>query len=62
MQVAKDIQQSEQVLLTGYCIGGTLTTVYLAWLAAQKRGDEVAGATLLTTLTDFSRPGDIEVF
>lgn len=62
VQVAKDIQQSEQVLLTGYCIGGTLTTVYLAWLAAQKRGDEVAGATLLTTLTDFSRPGDIEVF
>ncbi|BEV72137.1 MULTISPECIES: alpha/beta hydrolase [unclassified Paludibacterium] len=62
VEVARKISGSEQVHLTGYCIGGTLTATYLAWLAARKQAGKVASATLLTTLTDFARPGDIEVF
>lgn len=61
-QVARSISGSEQVHLAGYCIGGTLTATYTAWLAAQGRDHEIASTTLFTTLTDFSRPGDIEVF
>ncbi|MBV8047988.1 MAG: alpha/beta fold hydrolase [Paludibacterium sp.] len=62
VEVAGKISGSPSVHLVGYCIGGTLTATYLAWLAARKHADKVASATLLTTLTDFSRPGDIEVF
>lgn len=53
-----------QVHLVGYCIGGTLAATYMAW--ANKRFDAdkmpVAHWTLLTSLTDFSHPGEIEVF
>ena len=53
-----------QVHLTGYCIGGTLVTTYMAWASRQYSENKVPVAhwTLFTTLTDFSRPGDIEVF
>ncbi|WP_084187282.1 PHA/PHB synthase family protein [Andreprevotia chitinilytica] len=62
VEVAKSVSGSDKVNLAGYCIGGTLVAIYLAWLA--KRGDaaKIASSTLLTALTDFSRPGDIEVF
>ena len=53
-----------QLHLVGYCIGGTLAATYMAW--ANKRyeadGMPVAHWTLLTSLTDFSHPGEIEVF
>lgn len=62
VEVAREVSGSDAVSLAGYCIGGTLVATYLAWLA--KRGDaaRIASATLLTSLTDFSMPGDIEVF
>jgi polyhydroxyalkanoate synthase len=54
-----------QVHAVGYCIGGTLLATYMAW-ANRRFGEQakvpVAHWTLFTTLTDFSRPGDIEVF
>lgn len=53
-----------QVHLTGYCIGGTLVSTYMAW-AGRHYGEKkvpVAHWTLFTTLTDFSKPGDIDVF
>jgi polyhydroxyalkanoate synthase len=62
VDVACKISGSPKVHLTGYCIGGTLTVTYLAWLAARQQAHKIVSATLLTTLTDFSRPGDIEVF
>lgn len=62
VEVARQISGSEHVHLTGYCIGGTLSATYLAWLKKRKQSGKVATATLLTSLTDFSRPGDIEVF
>jgi len=53
-----------QVHLTGYCIGGTLVATYMAWANRHygQKKTPVAHWTLFTTLTDFSRPGDIEVF
>lgn len=62
VNVALNISQSDRVHLTGYCIGGTLTVTYLAWLARRNMASKIATATLLTTLTDFQRPGDIEVY
>lgn len=53
-----------QVHLTGYCIGGTLVSTYMAWASRHysEKDMPVAHWTLLTTLTDFSKPGDIDVF
>lgn len=53
-----------QLHLTGYCIGGTLVSTYMAWASRHydNHANPVAHWTLLTTLTNFSRPGDIDVF
>ena len=64
VRVAREFCGVEQVHLAGYCIGGTLAAAYMAW-ANRHYGSEkmpVAHWTLLTTLTDFSNPGEIEVF
>ena len=59
------VAQVPQVHAVGYCIGGTTVAAYMAW-ANRKYGVPehvpVAHWTLFTTLTDFSRPGDIDVF
>ena len=45
----------------GYCIGGTLLAITLAYMRA--KGDtRIQSATFLTTLLDFSEPGDLGVF
>lgn len=45
----------------GYCLGGTLLSVTLAYLAAKKK-PLVNSATFIATLTDFSEPGELGVF
>ncbi len=45
----------------GYCIGGTLLACMLAYLATQKK-QNVISATFLTTLLDFSQPGELGMF
>lgn len=64
IQVVKDFCQVPKVHLTGYCIGGTLVAAYMAWANRHYAPDQVPVSdwTLFTTLTDFSHPGDIEVF
>jgi len=44
-----------------YCIGGTLLASTLAYMAA-KKDDRIASATFLTTMMDFSEPGELGVF
>ncbi len=59
--VVREITGSPTVNVMGYCIGGTLLAMTLAWLAA--RGDERFGAvTLMVSLQDFSKVGDTAVF
>jgi len=64
VRVAGEFCKQPKVHLVGYCIGGTLVSTYMAW--ANKRfgagQTPVAHWTLFTTLTDFSHPGDIDVF
>ncbi|MBI1733061.1 MAG: class I poly(R)-hydroxyalkanoic acid synthase [Gammaproteobacteria bacterium] len=50
-----------EVNVVGYCIGGTLLAGALAYMAA--KGDtRIVSATFLTSLLDFSEPGDLGVF
>lgn len=63
VDVARSISKSDKVGLLGYCIGGTLCSMYMAWQNRRNPGAvPVDHWTLLTTLTDFDKPGDIEVF
>lgn len=65
IQVAREISGSKQVHAVGYCIGGTTLATYLAWAnrkASKPEDVPVVDWTLFTTLVDFHRPGDIEIF
>ena len=48
--------------LVSYCLGGTLSAMTLAYLAATDRADRVASATLIATLVDFGDMGEWSVF
>ena len=61
LAVAKAIVRTDKVNMLGFCVGGTLLTSALA--VARARGqDDVASLTLLTTLLDFSQPGELGCF
>lgn len=51
-----------EVNAVGYCIAGTLVTTTMAYFAAKRSKARIKSATLLTTLLDFSQPGEIGVF
>ncbi|MFN2557768.1 MAG: PHA/PHB synthase family protein [Nitriliruptorales bacterium] len=61
LDVIADITGSEVVNIVGLCIGGTLTAILLAYLAATGER-RVNSATLLNTLLDFSDPGPLGTF
>lgn len=46
----------------GYCLGGTLLSIALAYLKARKQDYKIASATFLTTLIDFENAGDMKLF
>jgi polyhydroxyalkanoate synthase len=51
----------KQIHTIGYCVGGTLLTITLAYLAS--KGDtRVASATLFAAQVDFTYAGDLKVF
>jgi polyhydroxyalkanoate synthase len=59
--VVGEITGSPTVNVMGYCIGGTLLAMTLAWLAA--KGDHrFNSATFMVSLQDFSKVGDTAVF
>ena len=59
--IVREITGRYTVNVMGYCIGGTLLTLTLAWLAAQ--GDRrFNSATFMVSLQDFSKVGDTAVF
>jgi polyhydroxyalkanoate synthase len=63
IRVAREMTGAPKVHAVGYCIGGTALSIYMAWVNRARPDDvPVAHWTLLTTLVDFHKPGDIEVF
>jgi polyhydroxyalkanoate synthase len=51
----------KKVTAIGYCVGGTLLAVTLAYMAA-KRDKRIESATFFTTQVDFTHAGDLKVF
>ncbi|RPI42575.1 MAG: alpha/beta fold hydrolase, partial [Hyphomicrobiaceae bacterium] len=59
--VVREIAGAERINPVGYCIGGTLLAMTLAYLAA-RRDERFGAATLMVSLLDFSEVGDTAVF
>ncbi len=59
--VVREITGAESINVMGYCIGGTLLAMTLAWLA-RKEDKRFNAATFMVSLQDFSRVGDTAVF
>ncbi|MEZ5848575.1 MAG: class I poly(R)-hydroxyalkanoic acid synthase [Geminicoccaceae bacterium] len=55
------ITGERRVNMLGYCLGGTLTACHIARMRALGE-DRVASAGFLTTMLDFSDPGELGVF
>jgi polyhydroxyalkanoate synthase len=61
LDAIKQATGEEQVNAIGYCVGGTLLSVTLAWMAA-KGDNRIASATLFAAQVDFTHAGDLMVF
>lgn len=61
LKVMQKITGKKKSNVLGYCIGGTLLSCTLAYLA-QKNNISINSATFLTTLLDFSEPGELGTF
>jgi polyhydroxyalkanoate synthase len=57
----REITGQESINVMGYCIGGTLLSMTLAWLAA-KADTRFNAATFMVSLQDFARVGDTAIF
>jgi polyhydroxyalkanoate synthase subunit PhaC len=51
----------KEINAVGYCLGGTLLAAALAYMAV-KKDKRIVSATFMTSLIDFSEPGEMEVF
>lgn len=58
LDVVCDITGKKKVNMVGFCVGGTLLSTATAYLRA-KKDTRIESLTLLTTLLDFSEPGEI---
>jgi len=64
VEAARAISGASKVHAVGYCIGGAALTTYMAWANRRYAAAQVPvqSVTLFTTLVDYHKPGDIEVF
>jgi polyhydroxyalkanoate synthase len=61
MDAVTDATGERTMHTIGYCVGGTLLSITLAWLAAKKQQRAVS-ATLFAAQVDFTYAGDLSVF
>jgi polyhydroxyalkanoate synthase len=63
-EAVREITGAPSINVMGYCIGGTLLAMVLAWLAARggKEPSRFNAVTFMVSLQDFSRVGDTAVF
>lgn len=61
LKVIEQVTKAAKTNVLGYCIGGTLLGCMLAYLA-KKTSVRINSATFLTTLFDFSEPGELGTF
>jgi polyhydroxyalkanoate synthase len=61
LDAVQEATGEKQVHTIGYCVGGTLLSITLAYLAAKKQ-NRVKSATLFAAQVDFTYAGDLMVF
>jgi polyhydroxyalkanoate synthase subunit PhaC len=64
-RVAGEIAGTRDVTMNGYCLGGTLLSMLLAYLEAKpasKNDPNICAATFMASLVDFREPGEIVNF
>ncbi len=61
LDVIKKTTRHDEVNAIGYCVGGTLLAVTLAYMAATN-DQRIQSATFFTTQVDFTHAGDLKVF
>src|SRR5919112_2216355 len=61
LDVIETATGEKKVTAIGYCVGGTLLAVALAYMAA-KKDKRIESATFFTTQVDFTHAGDLKVF
>jgi polyhydroxyalkanoate synthase subunit PhaC len=61
-EVVREITGAEKVNPVGYCVGGTLLAVALAWLAEGGDENPFGSPTFMVSLQDFTDVGDTEFF
>jgi polyhydroxyalkanoate synthase len=62
LSAIETITGSPSTNVAALCLGGTLTLIALAYLAAHGQAARINAATLTNTLVDFSEPGEFGVF
>src|SRR5829696_1114727 len=61
-EVVREITGSDKLNPVGYCVGGTLLAIALAWLAAGGDENPFKASTFMVALQDFTDVGDTAVF
>ena len=61
LDVIETVTGEKEVHTIGYCVGGTLLSITLAYLAAKKKNRAVS-ATMFAAQVDFTYSGDLKVF
>ena len=61
LDAIQDATRERKVTTIGYCVGGTLLAIALAYMAATG-DDRIDSATFFTTQVDFTHAGDLKVF
>src|SRR5947209_8232501 len=61
LDVIEQATGEREVNAVGYCVGGTLLAVTLAYMAS-KRDERIVSATLFAAQVDFTHAGDLKVF
>jgi len=62
MDIAGNITGSDKIHTLGWCIGGTLLATALAVRNDNGKKNDISSATFITTMLDFSDPGDLGIF
>jgi len=62
VEAVEEITGEKQINAAGYCIGGTLLAVALAYYSAKRMRNRIKSASFFTTLLDFSQPGEIGAY
>jgi len=61
LDVVKQATGESEVTAIGYCVGGTLLAITLAYMAA-KNDERIRSATFFAAQVDFTHAGDLQVF